>query len=521
MAACSNFLRMFMICCITLAGCERDTAIITPEVEELSVVSIRDTEVAVKYRLSKLGYAESGVTYSTKEEPNKQKRVKAIRQDDEFYLELNQLDPETTYSLQVYFVVDEQITLSSQMIEVTTTAPFPETFSIEWKETEVSYDEMGNYNTSFHGNNLNNINLKDLIISLDGQEAEVDYPQLQPDGKYSIKVSGTYLGYDGENTFSVTYKNEPIMYQAVKLAYSGSADILTIKKTNLPNQLASSALGRLYYFEENAVTRYDEEKLRFENVADIPFQAGVFAKRSLTVGSKIFLANQPVTHNPIESGDFNGKEMYSQMYDVETKRFSVYYYGLHNWPTAHDYVHGTLFSHNGNVYQAYTLSDHVNGAPTMPSPKITNYIARYNQNNDEFEDLLTFTNTVLQYQFVSVNSQLYAIGQVDNIDQGLKIGSTLAVFKVNEQNFELTELTRIGNKNNTFHHAPADATAYHNDILIAITPGFYFLFDTEKNNLDKIITRESIGDLYFNGFLKHKEKFYINTGVVYEISIGK
>ncbi|HLS37662.1 MAG TPA: hypothetical protein VK023_05270 [Sphingobacterium bovisgrunnientis] len=507
-------------------GCKTEYIKLVPEVQNEEIQLVRDNKITLQYNLSELGYSESGVKYFEKENPNNSQTVKAIRKGENFYVELVNLTAKTTYKLQVYYIFEGQTLVSENLLEVTTTSKFPNNFTIDLKDTEINYGDLGEFSFTIEGDNLHNINLKDLQIYLNrtmyisSSKLQMSYPEKLANGKYCIKVSGYYeQGWDNQETILITFKQQPILVKSVNFKYKGQLWELQATRTNILSRYFVSYQDQFYNFNGQHVSKFDELSNSFENIANIHYSIGVLSDKSVVVGDKIFFINMPYSNE--------GNEIYSQSFDFKRQEFKVYYYGKHNWFTAHEYEHSDVFVHNGIVYQAYTIKDFVNGMPTMPVPKVVNYVARYNAYQDNFEDFTTFDNTVSLFKFISFKGELYAFGMADVEVQGYAIGKTLAVYKVNPANFELNEIIRIGDEYAPYPISVRQLLEYDGKILLTFGPNSHVFYNPTTHSFQKIFMRNMLNYIRFHDIIKHKGKYYLfadhnsTSGSVYEITIKK
>jgi hypothetical protein len=526
MVHCRGLYIVSLFITLLLVGCKTELVKLIPEIQDEEIQLVRDNRIGLDYKLSNYGYTETGVKYYEKNKPNQSHSVKAIRQDGKFYVELNNLVPSTIYIIQAYYVMDGVVYLSNNILEATTTTEFPKGFSIDWNTEQVKYGDMGEFQVSFEGEHLQNVNLKDLQIYLNSVELHKSYPVRQSTGKYKITVSGRYtIGYDSKQTIIIGFENQELLRKIVDFRYEGIKREIHAKKTNIISRYFVSVNNQFYNFDGNYVSTFNENNNSFEGMVEIPYYIGTLADQSKVMGDKIFFQNLPYSHIlPNQHND--GNEIYSQSFDLKKKEFKVYYYGKHKWPTAHDYEHGTMFIHNSTVYQAYTISDFVNGQPTMPIPRVENYIARYNPATDAFEDLTTFSKALSSYKFISVKGELYAFALKDLVVQGYVIGKTLAYYKVNSSNFEFEEVLMVGDEYSPFSYMPKHIMEYDNKLLLSFDLNYHVFFDVNTYSFEQVFMRTPLSNYSLNDIVKHKGKYYLfadrnsTSGGVYEITFN-
>jgi len=504
---------------IFMGACKTEKIEIAPKIINEAILSIRDKEISMTYQISSLGYTRSGVRYYKKDNPSQGKTIEAFRTDDIFHLTLDDLEPESTYILIPFIEYNGNIVESEQKKEITTTALFPEDFTLFWPNTKAEYDETGQFKTVVEGKNLNNINLRDIKFLFGMDTLHMDYPIATKNGTYQINLTGYYPYRDGSYMLRVIYKEKEIIGQAIDFIYTGKILAIGLKKTNWRTNYPSICNDQIYYFWSNSVSQFDPETSRLQNIAHIPDTMGAIPPRSVSLGNRIFFLAQPVSHilPSLEPDPFNGYELFCQSFDVEKREFSKYFFGRPQITEAHGYSKLAIFVHNNAVYQTYTL--------TLNSRGIKNIVAKYNPDLDKFEEIATFDINFSSDCFVSVKGKLYALGVTNVFDQGFNIGYTLTIYAVDANNFKLTELYRAGTTNQTYPYAPAGVLNYKDDILLALDVDNFMIYNLAKNTLSPVHLSTNVNHMYFGGMFTYKNKYYLNAdlnfleGSIYEMSI--
>ncbi|WP_333886162.1 hypothetical protein [Sphingobacterium siyangense] len=502
-----------------MSACKTEKNEVFPRIINEAITSVRDKEISMTYQISSLGYTKSGVRYYKKDNPSQGKSVEAVREGDMFRLTLNELDSESTYILVPYIEYNGNTIESERKTEVTTTAPFPEDFTLFWPTPVATYDETGRFTTVVEGKNLHNINLRDLKFLYWKDTLHMDYPQATKNGTYQINLSGYYPYRDGNHMMRVLYKEKEIIGQAIDFVYTGKALSLKLKKTSLRTTYASICNNQIYYFGENSVSLFDPETSRLQNIAHIPDSIRFLPAKSVSLKNKIFFVSQPVSHilPSLEPDAFHGNELLCQAFDVEKREFSKYYFSRPQLKESHGYSNHSIFVHNNAVYQTYTL--------TLNSRGIKNIVAKYSPEKDKFEEIATFDINFTSDCFVSVKGRLYALGVSNVFDQGFNIGYTLTIYAVDANTFKLTELYRVGTTNQTYPYAPVGAINYGGDIVLALDVNNFMLYNVAKNTLNTVHLSSDVDHMYFGGMFIYKDKYYLNTdlnfleGSIYEMSI--
>ncbi|QRY59721.1 hypothetical protein [Sphingobacterium siyangense] len=502
-----------------MSACKTEKNEVFPRIINEAITSVRDKEISMTYQISSLGYTKSGVRYYKKDNPSQGKSVEAVREGDMFRLTLNELDSESTYILVPYIEYNGNTIESERKTEITTTAPFPEDFTLFWPNTEAEYDERGQFRTVVEGKNLNNINLRDIKFLFGMDTLHMNYPIATKNGTYQISLTGYYPYRDGNYMLRVIYKEKEIIGQAIDFIYKGNTLAIGLKKTNWRTNYPSICNDQIYYFWNNSVSHFDPETSRLQNIAHIPDTMGVIPPKSVSIGNRIFFLALPVSHilPSLEPDLFNGYELFCQAFDIEKREFSKYYFSRPQLKESHGYSNHSIFVHNNAVYQTYTL--------TVNSRGIKNIVAKYNPTKDKFEEIATFDTNFSSECFVSVKGRLYALGISNVFDQGFNIGYTLTIYAVDANTFKLTELYRVGTTNQTYPYAPVGAINFNGDILLALDVNNFMMYNIVKNTLSPIYLSINGNHMYFGGMFTYKDKYYLNAdinfleGSIYEMSI--
>ncbi|WP_293903306.1 hypothetical protein [Sphingobacterium sp. UBA5670] len=497
-----------------MSACKTEKNEVFPRVINEAITSVRDKEISMTYQISSLGYTKSGVRYYKKDNPGQGNSVEAVRDGDIFRLTLNELDPESTYILVAYIEYNGNTIESEHKNEITTTAPFPEDFTLFWPTPVATYDETGRFTTVVEGKNLQDINLRDLKFLYWMDTLHMDYPKATKNGTYQITLSGYYPYRDGNHMLRVLYKEKEIIGQAIDFVYKGKDLAIDLKKTHWKNNYPAICNEQIYYFWEKSVSLYDPETSTLQNIAHIPDTMRLVPMRSVTLGNKIFFQTQPVGHilPSLEPDIYNGYELFCQSFDVNKREFTKYYFSRPQIKEAHGYSNLAIFVHNNAVYQTYTL--------TMNSRGVKNIVAKYNPTKDKFEEIGTFDRNFTSDCFVSIKGKLYALGIANVFDQGFNIGYTFTIYAVDENNFKLTELYRIGTTNQTFPHGAVSAINYNDEIVLALDVNNFMIYNISKKTLSPLRSNIVSDHTYFLGMFTYKDKYYVNyESSIYEMSI--
>lgn len=499
---------------IFMGACKTEKIEIIPQIINEAITSVRDREISMSYEVSSFGYTKSGVKYYKKDKASQGKNVEAVREGNIFRLILNELDPESTYILVPYIEYNGVIIESENKKEITTTSLFPEDFTLFWPNTKAEYDERGQFRTVVEGKNLNNINLRDIKFLFGMDTLHMDYPIATKNGNYQINLIGYYPYRDGNYMLRVIYKEKEIIGQAIDFIYKGNTLAINLKKSHWKNNYPVICNGLIYYFSENSVSLYDPEMSRLENIVYVPDTMRLVPMKSVALGSKIFFQTQPLSHilPSLQPNPFNGYELFCQSFDVNKREFTKHYYSRPQIQETHSYSNLAIFVHNNAVYQTYTL--------TLNSRGVKNIVAKYNAQKDKFEEIATFDTNFSSNCFVSVKGKLYALGVANVFDQGFNIGNTFTIYEVNDKDFKLTELYRVGTTNQTFPYAAMSAINYKDEILLALDVNNFMIYNISKKTLNPVRSNINSDHTYYLGMFIYNDKYYVNyESSIYEMSI--
>ena len=127
---------LFLFLFVTTAfySCKKQTEV-KPEinVEQVVIELVKSNRIDINYKLSHLGYQETGVSYYKKSEPAKIIKVNAIRQNGILKLSLQNLEVNTEYVFNVFFKQDNIEKNNTKEYEVKTLTKESDNYELKIK----------------------------------------------------------------------------------------------------------------------------------------------------------------------------------------------------------------------------------------------------------------------------------------------------------------------------------------------------------------------------------------------------
>lgn len=525
MGRCKWLILLWMACLCW--SCKKQ--IVEPEitVKNTYVQLVTSNQVDVNYELSNLGYQETGVSYYKQSDPAKVTTVKAIRQGNILSLSMQNLDTNTDYIFKIFFTQGGLQKTDVKEYTVKTLSSESLKFTMHINSTLINYDKDGNFTAEIEGENLNNLNLSQLEIKIDSSPLSFGYPILLSGSKYKIIVKGTVRPENVNYTFIASYQGKDIFFQSVPFAFDGERYWLSAKSTTLRGYYASIFNNELYYFFDEKVSKWNEAEQRLVQVGTIQSGTIIANTVGLQYDGQLFFAIGEKNYLP-NPKDLSDTYCYPEVYSHApgTDKWITYPFmnQLYKWQSR---VLGNqnYFIHKGELYLSYSLTDNPLFFPGMEQ-KIDRYIYHYNKLKKQFETVKNLNTDIINYQFVSINDQMYVVGLVPVEDQGFKMSATLAVLKVSD-NFTLEEIYRGGTVKEALSLIPKSVIAYDQKILIALSLNDFLIFEPSNKQLSPVYFRQSIPNMYFGGLFTFNNKLHLNADLmftsqkVYEISITK
>ncbi len=513
---------------VGLLGCKKQVEV-EPEIaiEQVFVELVKSNQIDINYKLSSLGYQETGVVYFKKQNPTAVTYVNAVRIDGRLKLAMQNLEANTDYVFKVFFKQNDERKTDTKEYSAKTLAKEASNFGLLVKSTSINYDESGNFTTDLEGTNLNNLNLTELEIKVGGVKMNFGYPVLISGNTYKITINGVVNPINNTIAISCSYQTKEILFQSVPFVFNGDRYWLTYKATNFRGYYASAFNNELYYFYDNQVFKWNDAEQRMVSVGVI--QSGTILPNTvgLQYDGQFFFPPSPKTTwpNPKDLSDFyNYPEAYS--FNPGTGKWTSFPFNAQIYPNRNRIIkNANYFIHKDELYLTYSLADEQSAYPGM-TVKTDNFLYHYNKATKQFESAANFTTEILYYQFVSINNQMYLSGLVPVYDQGFKLSATFAVFRVSD-NFAFEEIYKGGTLTEPLSIIPKYVTPYEQKILIGLSTADFLLFDPSTKQLAQVYLKNQVAHTYFNGFFTFNNKLHLNADLmftsqkIYEISIVK
>lgn len=498
-------------------------------ISEVFFTSIKSDQVDINYKLSELGYQETGVYFYKKTTPKDIQKLKAIRRDGILYLSLQGLDPDTEYVFNIFYKQNDREKIDEKEHLVKTLLLSDANFAIKVVNNPILVDENGDFTVEIEGENLNELNLADLEIRIANAVTSFGHPVSTSGNSYKITLTGKAQLIDGNRLFIVLYKGKEIFFQAVPFSFTIERYWLSYNPTNLRGYRNSVFKNELYYFINNSVSKWSESEQRMLPVGTANSQNGfnIGTDPGIEFDNKLFFP--PVIKSVHTGQDLSISNSYPQAYSYSPtdNLWLSYPFENKNYPQRNRMIHNAnFFIQGGELFLTYSLTDEAWVNPLNPPPS-ENLLYRYNRLSKQFDEINALTDKIQNYHFISIDEQLYLLGLAPVYDQGFELSATLCVYKVNPQTFQLQEIYRGG----TIHQPETLRVKYvvnhEGNILMGISINDYRLFNPENLKLFKIYQRNNISGTYFDGFFNYNQKIHLIANAnftsqkVYEISIEK
>lgn len=494
-------------------------------VQDVYITSVKTQRVDIVYKLSQLGYKETGVVYYPKDRSMEQQTVAAIREDEQLKLSLQNLEPNTEYGFRVYYKTNQGETKDEKEFVVKTLSATSLKFNLEINSTEVAIHNS-RFEIDIEGDHLNELNLSELKINVNFEPASFAYPVRIAGQRYKMTISGeAKSGFSG-HLITASYREEDIFAHHISPISIGEYT-LTAREVNLPDGRYSVYKNTLYSFVDKQVLRWDATSHRLVTLRG--FDEGYvwgnkpcfeFDNQLFFVPFQRTIAPDPkdpnkyehyfdvVSYSP-EANVFNDFALLEGTYDVEglTAEFSQY------------------FVHKSEMYLAFTLTNLSDQLIHKPI-KRTNFIYKYNRSNKKFEYVNGLKTDILSYHFTSINNQMYLVGLVPLTDQGFKLSATFGAFKVSDT-FELESIYTAGTLASPIKFPLNGITNVDDKILIAADIGVFKIFDPIKRVLNQVNVPMGLPGEYYNGLFTYNNMLHINidagftSQTYYELTVSK
>jgi len=495
------------------------------KVQDVYITSVQAQRVDIIYKLSQLGYKETGIIYFPKDRPTEQHTAVAIRKNDQFNLSLHNLEPNTEYVLKVYHKTNEGEKKDEQEFVVKTLSATSLKFNLEISSPEVAIND-GKFKIDIEGDYLNELNLSELNIKVNDKAVSIAYPVRIAAQRYKLTISGQAQSGVSGHLITASYSEEEIFSKYIPVKSDAEQYVLNAKAVNLPQGWYSAYKNKLYSFIDEKILRWDEANYRmitlgsfnegfiwgntpcfeFDNqMFFVPFQKGNYPDPKDP--SKYERYMDVVSYSP-EGNIFNDYPLLDRKYDkelaIETSQF---------------------FVHKSEMYLAFTLADLSGQFANKPITR-TNFIYKYNRSRKQFEYVIGLKTDILSYHFTSINNQIYLIGLVPVTDQGFHLTSTFGAFKVSDT-FDLESIYTGGTLTKPIKFPLKGIAKIDDKILIVADIGDFKIFDPINRVLHQVNIKQGLSGQYYNGLFTYNNMLHINTDagftsqMIYELSISK
>jgi len=520
-----KWLFLLMLIC-TLCSCKKTEFDSEIKVEEVFVEFVTSNEVDINYKLSQLGYEETGVTYYKKDNPSATVTVMAIRQNNRLKLSLQSLEANTEYVFKVFYKVDKEQKTDTKEYTVKTLSTELAKFKLEVKSSTIIYDDQGNFTVDIEGEKLNNLNLSELEIKVNLSPVTLSYPVHIADDRYKITIKGVVNPINKNNAISGYYQGKEIFFQSVPFVFDGERYWLTYQATSLRGYKTSVLNNEIYYFLDGKVYKWNDAEQRMVNTGNIPAETIYNNSGGVLFDGQLFFQVMEKISPPLGtdlSDYYKYPEGYS--YNPATGKWTVFTFKENQFKNNRFIRNSICFVHKGDLYLVFSLVDETDANSKLPI-NANHFIYRYNKTTLQFETAGSLNTEIINFLFISVNEQLYLTGHVPVYDQGFKVSATLAIFNV-AANFDLKEIYRGGTVAQPLVFTPKDVTVYDQKILIIGAQNDFILFDPADQKSYQVHFKNNIANMYMSSFFYYDNKLHLhgnlnfNSSMIYEISIAK
>ncbi|MGM9477196.1 hypothetical protein ACS5PU_12225 [Pedobacter sp. GSP4] len=529
MEKCKWFFLLLFFCgiCSCKKGMDLQNVI---SVENVYIEFVTSNQVNINYKLSQLGYEETGVVFYKKNDPVATNTVKAIRENGLLKLSLQKLEPGTEYAFKVFYKLNGEQKVAAKEYTVKTLSEELSKFALQIKSTSIDYDDQGNFTIDIEGENLQNLNLSQLEIKVNLNPVTIAYPVLIAGSRYKLTIKGIVRTVNANYAVQGLYQGKEIFFQSIPFAFHGDRYWISFQPTNLRGYFASVFENELYYFFDKQVSKWNDAAQRFTVLGAIPDNTINTLNSNATGTSfdgQLFFPPTDKTYFP-NPADFSVAYKYPEAYSYNpgTSKWTSYSFKAQNSSGSSRIVKNSHYLiHNGDLYMAFSLVDEQTSNPNLVI-KTDNFIYRYNRQSKQFESATNLDIKILYFNFISVNNKMYLTGLVPVSDNGFNLSATFAVFKV-EDNFALKEIYWGGTVAQPLTFIPKNVVVYDQKILVTASLDDFKLFDPIDQKLYQVYLKSNLPNVYLNGFFNYNNKLHINTDLgftsskIYEVSIAK
>lgn len=517
-----------MVMLLALGACKKEENAAAPALtaQDVFITSVQAQRINMVYKLSRLGYKETGVIYYAKDQPSEQHKVPAIRRNEQFELSLQNLKPNSEYSFKIYITTNEAVKNEDKEYGFKTLSDKSLKFNLQINSSEVVL-QGGKFSIDLEGDYLNELNLSELQIRVNNQAATVSYPVRMEGHRYKLTISGLSQGDVAGHLITASYREETLLEHYIPVKNTVGRYLLAAKKVNLPPGWYSVYKDNLYSFFQGKVLRWDPAAHRMVTVRT--FEDGYVWDNTpcFEFDNQMFFVPSSKAIYP----DPNDLSKYQQFlniisYSPETNSFQEYPLLDRMYGEADLTIETSqFFIHKSELYLAFTLVD-LSGQYTNRPITRTNFIYKYNKSGKRFDPLSGFKTDIISYHFTSINNQIYLIGLVPVTDQGFQLAATFGAFKVSDT-FGVQPIYTAGTLTKAVKFPLKGIAKVNDKILIVSAPGDFKVFDPITRTLHEVYVNPGMSGYYYSGLFTYKNVLHINTDAgftsqaIYELSISK
>jgi hypothetical protein len=513
---------------LILWSCKKEAQLTSNDiaVQDLYVTSVQGQRVDIVYKLSQLGYKETGVVFYPRDKPDEQRKVVAIRKDEQFNLSLMHLEPMKEYGFKVYYQTEggEQIIEKEHIVKTLSATSLK--FKLEIGSSELIIKD-GKYQILLEGDFLNELNLSALNIYVNDEPATVNYPIRIAGQRYSMLISGKAMSDVSGHLITAFYKEDEIFSHYIPVKTGKDNYTIRGKAVNLLPGWYSVYKNDLYSFIDEKVLRWDETNHRMVTLR--AFKEGYVwgNKPCFEFDNQMFFPPQTRAKytDPEDPNKFD-RFLEVVSYSPESNSFNGYTVDEPKYPQKDLSVENSqFFVHKSEMYMAFTLVDLSGQFANQPIIR-TNFVYKYNKSRKQFQYVSGLKTDILSYHFTSINNQMYLVGLVPVTDQGFQLSATFGAYKVSDT-FVLESIFTAGTLTKPLKFAVKGIATVDGNILIVSSMDDYKIFDPLKRTLHQVGTDGVLSGQYFNGLFTYKNILHINADAgftnqrIYELSVKK
>jgi hypothetical protein len=514
---------LLMMCFFVCFACKKqeDPAAKEIIIQDVFITDVNAERINITYKLSDLGYKETGITFYKKDNPAEQRTVLSIRKNDQFMVSMQNLEPGTEYGFKVYYTMENLDKKQDKEYIVKTLSAASLRFKMEIKRSELMV-QNGEYNLVVEGEHLNELNLSELVVKVNAEPARIDYPVLVSGNSYQMTISGTTQAEQTAYSVMVYYKEQEILAQYLPAKTTGPRYFISHNLTDLPSGNLSVINNELFTFREQEVLHWDNGGQRFVPIATYDDGMVYENMQTFSFDNQIFFpaGGKDYFPNPKDVNNYVGYPAVVS-FVPGTAKFETYHFKDKQYERDYlFYENSQYFIHKNQLYLAFSLVDYSGQYANKPTIR-KNFVYKYNQQKKQFEFVDDLNTDILSYRFTSIDNQLYVVGLLPVVDQGYKLTATLGVLKVSDT-FGLQEIFRSGTVSKPQNLKIGCVSNVDGKILIVSALNDYKIFDPTERKLYDVTLKNNIPEEFLYGLFTYHNTLHLNSGYEkYELSVSK